>query len=86
MDIEFNPSRRADQVDNQPIKRAPAPATPNETASVGSAQNLEKSVKDLPLVRPEQVARARALVEDAKYPPEKMLNSIANLLALHLRQ
>ena len=51
-----------------------------------AAQSLERSVKDLPLVRPEEVARARALVADVKYPPDEMMSRIASLLAMHINK
>ena len=89
MEIEFNPSRKTDpagsQPLNQPVKR-PAAAPATEPATFDAAQSLERSVKDLPLVRPEEVVRARALVADVKYPPDEMMSRIASLLAMHINK
>jgi hypothetical protein len=85
MEIEFNSSREAQPTGNQPVKRSPVATSAAESAPFGAAQSLEQSVRNLPVVRPEQVERARSLIADVKYPPQEMLNRIANLLALHLR-
>lgn len=86
MEIEFNSARPAATGASQSVVRregaAPAPAE----ASFERAASLEKSLKEIPLVRPEKVERARSLVMDVKYPPEETLNRIANLLALHMTQ
>ena len=85
MEIEFNTSRLSNPANHQPVKW-PDPAAPaNDTAPLSSAQALEQSVRNLPLVRPEQVARARELVADVQYPPTEMLERISSLLALHLK-
>ena len=85
MDIKFNPSQPAGSAANQPVARPNAAARSSETAPFEQAQSLERSVKNLPLVRPEQVERARALVADVQYPPMETLDRIASLLALHMQ-
>ena len=35
-------------------------------------------------VRPDKVARARKLLEDPSYPPKKVTDAVASLLARHL--
>lgn len=42
-------------------------------------------VADAAAVREAKVARARALIADPGYPPKGVLDSVANLLAGHLR-
>ncbi len=84
MEINFNSSRPTDPANNHPVKPQ-APVAAQEPARFEAAQSLERSVKDLPAVRPEQVERARTLIADVKYPPQEMLDRIANLLALHLK-
>jgi len=37
-------------------------------------------------VRKDKVARARKLLDNPDYPPPKVLDSVARLLAKHLRQ
>lgn len=85
MEIEFNTSRLSNPANQQPVKRPDTAAPANDTAPLSSAQALEQSVRNLPLVRPEQVARARELVADVQYPPTEMLERISSLLALHLK-
>jgi hypothetical protein len=46
---------------------------------------LEEKLRALPDIRPEKVAEARDQIADVAYPPDEMLESIANLLAIHLR-
>lgn len=41
--------------------------------------------RNFPPVRCGQVERARALFADANYPPDELLNRIANLFARHLK-
>lgn len=84
MEIEFNSSRQAQPASNQPVRKPSVATSAADTAPL-SASSLEQSVRDLPVVRPEQVERARSLIADTKYPPQEMLNRIANLLALHMR-
>jgi hypothetical protein len=86
MDIKFNPSRSADAPVNQPVARQNNTTPATSAASFEKAQSLERTISELPLVRPEKVAHARALVADSKYPPNEMLDRIASLLALHIEQ
>jgi hypothetical protein len=41
--------------------------------------------RNFPPVRRGQVERARALLADASYPPDELLDRIANLFARHLK-
>lgn len=84
MDIKFNPSQPTESAANKPVTRSRAAAAP-ETVPFEQVQSLERSVKELPLVRPEKVAQARALVADVQYPPMETLDRIASLLALHMQ-
>ena len=36
-------------------------------------------------VRPEKIACAKRLVQDENYPPQEVINSVADLLAKHLQ-
>ena len=85
MEISFNPSNIPDPAPNQPVARRSAASSAPTAASVSSSEALKQSVKDIPLVRPEQVERGRALTADVKYPPTEVLDRIADLLALHLK-
>lgn len=70
MENEFNSNRPTDPAHNQSAKRPGG----------------EHSGRNFPPVRPGQVERARALIAEATYPPDDLLNRIANLLAGHLKQ
>jgi hypothetical protein len=83
MEIEFNPGRYSEPDTSQSIARKNA-AQPAGQASFERPQALERALRESPQVRPEKVAHARSLVADVKYPPEAVLNSISNLLALHI--
>jgi hypothetical protein len=57
-------------------------------SQAGSFQNaaaLESKLRDIPLVRPQEVDRAQTLVAHVQYPPAEMMKSISNLLALHMK-
>jgi hypothetical protein len=47
---------------------------------------LQSLTNESPAVRADQVTRARALFADVKYPPDELLNGIANLLAVNLNK
>ena len=84
MEIEFNPSRAASPLANQPMAKGRS-APPPETMSLGNAEALKAAVNKIPLSRSEQVDRARALVSDAAYPPADVLNAIASVLAKNIQ-
>lgn len=46
--------------------------------------SLQQSLRDANQVRPEKVAQASALVADASYPSDEVLNRVAGLLAEHI--
>jgi hypothetical protein len=85
MEIEFNPSHPAGSSASQPAAgNRPAMLQP-EPMSLGNAEALKAAVNNLPLSRSEQVDRASALVSDAAYPPEEILNAVAGLLAKNIQ-
>jgi hypothetical protein len=84
MEIEFNASRGPNTGANAPVTKRTEPTPVQGEVSLDRTEALKRSVQGLPLIRPDQVDRARALVADVKYPPQEMLNRIANLLALHM--
>ncbi len=85
MDIKFNPSQPTESAVKNSVTRSPAAARSAETVPFEQAQALERSVKELPLSRPDKVAHARALVADVQYPPMETMDRIASLLALHMQ-
>ena len=85
MEIDFNPGRVPDANTAQPVSRRPAStSTPADSAPAG-AQTLERKLQEIPLVRPEKVEGAKLKTSDLKFPPDDLLDSIANLLASHLK-
>lgn len=86
MEIEFNTARPAATAASQTVARRETAPSVREGEPFERAAALEKALKEIPLVRPEKVARGRSLVADIKYPPEETLDRIANLLALHIRE
>lgn len=52
--------------------------SPVEFTAGASVENSD------PEVRPEKVARGRQLAQDGGYPPRKVIESVAELLARHL--
>lgn len=85
MNIEFNPNRGTYNRASQPVSRRDAVTPAPESHPFEKAAALEQYPKGLPLVRPEKVEKARALIADVQFPPNEMLDRIANLLALHIK-
>ncbi|HZL42711.1 MAG TPA: hypothetical protein VFD66_05475 [Verrucomicrobiae bacterium] len=46
---------------------------------------LQRALENVPVVRPEKVAAAKALVQDPSYPGEETLGKVAGLLAQHMK-
>lgn len=60
-----------------------------EVESVGTfTQSLQLfgTLASTPVIRPEQVARARELIAAVNYPPEQTIESLAKLLALNFEK
>ena len=55
-----------------------------DEASFTTADAIHRVLRDAADVRPEEVARARALVDDRYYPPDETIRRIANLMAMHI--
>jgi hypothetical protein len=85
MEIEFNPGRVPKAEPSQPAARPSAAAGADGTSFQVTAA-LQDRLKNLPSVRPEKVAQAKALVSDAQYPPGYVLDRIATLLAINIKQ
>lgn len=84
MEIEFNPGQYAKLGTSQPAARR-LPVGPAKTAErFDRAPATETAANHSPAVRPEKVERARVFIADTKYPPDELVERIANLLAMHL--
>jgi hypothetical protein len=81
MEVDFNPSLNVNAGASQPVARQKNLQPPDTTMSIGRTQALEQTLQNTPVVRPEEVSRASALVADENYPSDEMLNKMAGLLA-----
>jgi hypothetical protein len=87
MEVDFNSGRN-------PIAGMGQPITRRESTSKTEINNmpferttaLEQTLKKIPLVRPEKVAQAAALVADPNYPADATLDRMADLFAKHLNR
>ena len=85
MEISFNTSRIPDPEANQPVARSNASSSTPGDVSPTDTTVLTNALKEIPLVRPDKVEQARALVASGQYPPTEVLDGIAHLLALNLK-
>ena len=85
MEIEFNPGRVPKAEPSQPVARPSATPGADQTSFQVSAA-LQDKLKSMSTVRPDKVAQAKALVSNLKYPPDDMLDRIAVLLAINVKQ
>lgn len=49
-------------------------------------EELLQKLNELPSRRPDKMNAARQLISDENYPPDRLLNEIADLLATNLNQ
>jgi len=85
MEIEFNPSRVPKMEPSQTAARPSATAAADDTSFADSAA-LKDKLNNLSDVRPDKVAYAKNLVSDSKYPPDDVLDRIAVLLAIKVKE
>jgi hypothetical protein len=81
--MEINPSSRFRPI--SPLERRPTPPATQAATDAGefsSTEGLQRALNATPDVRPEAVARGKALIESPHYPPDQTLQSLARLLAL----
>lgn len=81
MEIQFNPSRVGSAPAVQPVAKGRAATSAGDSASLDQTGALKQAINNIPLVRPEKVAAARASVADTHFPPDAMLKAIAALIA-----
>ncbi|HEX3624951.1 MAG TPA: hypothetical protein VH280_05920 [Verrucomicrobiae bacterium] len=84
MEVEFN----AGLTGNTPVSQPPVRREPAQSAvsamSFDHTQALEETLKETPTVRPEAVNRAAALLADPSYPPDDLMDRVANTLAKNI--
>lgn len=86
MEINFDPGRVPEPMTGSPVPRRTQAASGDAPGRFARTEALERALRELPPTRPEKVQQAKVYVGNAKYPPDEMLDRIANLLALHLDQ
>lgn len=84
MEIEFNPNRVVKPNPSAPAIKPEATRRSAEELPLRTVVTLDERLRNLPSVRPEKVQRAKLLIGQVKYPPEEMLDRIANLLAMRI--
>jgi hypothetical protein len=86
MEIDLNPNKILKLDQAQPVARHAAAPAASSQESLPAATALQNQLNDLPVVRQEMVDRANSLASATSYPPVELLNRIATLLAVHLKQ
>ena len=85
MEVEFNAGLAVNNpVSQPPVRREPAQPAGN-VMSFEYTQALEQTLKETPAVRPGVVEKATALVADANYPSDEVLNRVAGVLAQNIK-
>ena len=87
MEVKLNAGLTANNpVSQSQVRQEPAqPAQPAGNAmSFEYTQALEQTLKETPVVRPGAVDRATALLSDASYPSDEVLNQVATVLAKNI--
>lgn len=87
--MEVNPNAGTNPLQSVPGRTpATAPANPKvgDAASFQETDAVNGALLQTPEVRPEAVARARALIADVQYPPLSTVNAISNLFAANLNR
>ena len=84
MEIKLNPGRGPDAATRQPIAHREAQPL-MEAEAFEQSQALERTLRSGSDIRPEKIAQARAVLSDVKYPPDALMDGIANLLAFHIK-
>jgi hypothetical protein len=85
MDIEMNPTRIPKPELGQPVPRRGASSAASDAVSIPTVSSLAARLNDIPLVRPEKLETAKALISDEQYPPSFVLDRIIAILASHLK-
>jgi hypothetical protein len=85
MEIEFNTSRIPQAESGSTITRRDTTSAATDAVSFSTSDSLKSKLNDLSTARPEQVAKAKELVADGKYPPDDILDRVAVLLAINVK-
>jgi len=79
----FTGYNRADAISNLPSQKSPQASTQAGTGdhlSSASTDGLRQALAQTTEIRPEVVARGKALAVDLSYPPRQIIESLAKLM------
>lgn len=80
--MRVNPNSPVSGAVALPVRpRASAPALGQDQLSLGGAEDLNQAFQQTAASRPDEVARATALVQDPGYPPAQVIDAISGLMA-----
>ena len=79
----INHSRSVTGAGSLPV--APVARREGNPVDLDSTETLHRLLQETPDVRPEVVARGKALLADPSYPSKETLQRVAELLARHLK-
>ncbi len=79
--MQIDPTNHVPPVPERIRKSADSAGDTRDAATFDGIQSLKLRLAQTSDVRPEAVARARALIADRSYPPETTIRGIAALLA-----
>ena len=87
MEIEFNPSQLPASRASGAASGSPArPPDALPAPQLAGMAELQSKLDQLALTRPDKMGAVEPLVSNVKYPPDELLNGIAHLLAIKLKQ
>jgi hypothetical protein len=86
MEVDFNTGATPVAGSGQPTSRTQSTSkTVTNEISFEQTTALDQALRKIPVVRPDQVAKATAMVANPNYPTDAELDRIANLFTLHLK-
>lgn len=86
MEVEFNVSR-VSQPGREPVTVRRSAATHDRgTEFVAKTALLRQKLDTMSEVRPEEVERAKSLLQDESYPPDLLVRGLAALLATQTKE
>lgn len=85
MELEFNPNRMPLKGYSEPVGQRVVAKTGASTDAPSNTNDLSNTPANVPLVRADKVAQAKLNVADEHYPPNYILDRIATLLAIKLK-
>ena len=86
MEVNLNVNSARPVASTNPQPKVIIQAGSTDAVEFGGASALRDSFDKIPDVRPDVVARARALVSKPNYPPTEIIKKIATLIAYGMDQ